>query len=74
MGLVTKHAGGVVKGFALIVGIAITGLMQWWLVGKALSQQDLFAFALVSLSIYIHSSFPIRKTNVDKMQKGSKEL
>lgn len=57
VGLVTKYAGGVVKGFALIagtdgdityipfnvayLGILITGLAQWIVEGKPLGGKDL---------------------------------
>ena len=41
VGLVTKYAGGVVKGFALIAGIIITGVAQWLVDGKPLGGKDL---------------------------------
>lgn len=41
VGQVTKYAGGVVKGFALIAGIAITGIAQWLVDGKPLGLKDL---------------------------------
>jgi UDP-sugar transporter A1/2/3 len=41
VGNVTKYAGGVVKGFALIAGIAITGIAQWLVEGKPLGMKDL---------------------------------
>ena len=61
VGLVTKYAGGVVKGFALIAGLIITGFAQWLFENKALQPKDWVACALVALSIYLHGSFPIRK-------------
>jgi hypothetical protein len=39
VGLVTKYAGGVVKGFALIAGIIITGFAQYLLEQKPLGQE-----------------------------------
>lgn len=96
VGLVTKYAGGVKKGFALIAGvvfdvmisvkimavfvcagIALTGLVSWILEGKPLFMKDWYewimlcmqvlsvsgcriAMALVSISIYLHSSYPYR--------------
>lgn len=41
MGQVTKLAGGVVKGFALIAGIVITGVTNWIIDGKPLGMKDL---------------------------------
>lgn len=58
VGQVTKYAGGVVKGFALIAGIIITGLAQWVVEGKPLRPRDAVAVALVSVSIYLHSKYP----------------
>jgi len=63
VGLVTKYAGGVVKGFALIAGIIITGFAQWFLEGKQLRANDWIAVILVSISIYLHTSYPY-KANV----------
>ena len=40
VGLVTKYAGGVVKGFALIAGLIITGFAQWIFENKALGPKD----------------------------------
>lgn len=58
VGLVTKYAGGVVKGFALIAGIIITGFAQWFIEGKQLEANTWIAVVLVSISIYLHTSFP----------------
>lgn len=58
VGLVTKYAGGVVKGFALIAGIIITGFAQWFLEGKQLQMNTWVAVFLVSLSIFLHTSYP----------------
>lgn len=61
IGLVTQHAGSIVKGFALIFGLLVTGLAQWVLDGEELGSKDWLALALVSLSIYIHSSYPLQE-------------
>lgn len=58
VGQVTKLAGGVVKGFALIAGIVLTGIANWIIDGKPLGLKDLVAVVLVSVSIFLHSSFP----------------
>jgi len=60
--MVTKYAGGVVKGFALIAGIVVTGVAQWALEGKALQTKDYIAVLLVSFAIYLHGSFPPSKS------------
>lgn len=69
VGLVTKYAGGVVKGFALIAGLIITGFAQWIIDNKALQPKDWVACVLVALSIYLHSSFPIPKAAVASKEK-----
>lgn len=61
VGLVTKYAGGVVKGFSLIAGILITGFAQYLIEDKPLGQKALYGVCLVSVSIYLHSSFPPKK-------------
>ena len=56
VGLVTKYAGGVVKGFALIAGIIITAFAQWLVDSKPVGFNHWIAVALVSLSIYLHNT------------------
>ena len=58
--MVTKYAGGVVKGFALIAGIIVTGCVQWVLTGQPLTAKDFSAIAMVSYAIYLHSSYPYK--------------
>lgn len=72
VGLVTKYAGGVRKGFALIAGIIITGFVQWALEGKELQTNSWVAVGLVSLSIYLHASYPPKSILPPKPDK--KEL
>jgi solute carrier family 35 (UDP-sugar transporter), member A1/2/3 len=57
VGLVTKYAGGVTKGFALIAGIIVTGVAEFVVDGTPLGPKHIFAAGLVSMSIWIHSSF-----------------
>jgi len=59
IGLVTQHAGSVTKGFALIFGLFFTGLAQWAVDGQGLQVSDWVALGLVSVSIYIHTSYPL---------------
>lgn len=61
VGLVVKYAGGIAKGFALIVGIIITGIISYLVENKPLSPNTGLAVVLVIISIYLHSSFPPTK-------------
>eukprot|EP01032_Pedospumella_encystans_P016310 gene16310-18612_t len=66
VGLVTKYAGGVVKGFALIAGINVTGLAQFLLDGKPLGAKDFAGVVLVSVAIFLHSKYPYVEKAVQK--------
>ena len=57
VGLVTKYAGGVTKGFALIAGILVTAVADFFVYGTPLGPQHMVSTVLVSLSIYLHNSF-----------------
>ena len=72
VGLVTKYAGGVRKGFALIAGMVLTGFVQWSIEGKELQINSWIAVGLVSLSIYLHSAYPTKPVLPPKSDK--KEL
>eukprot|EP00607_Mallomonas_marina_P005586 CAMPEP_0182429972 /NCGR_PEP_ID=MMETSP1167-20130531/35581_1 /TAXON_ID=2988 /ORGANISM="Mallomonas Sp, Strain CCMP3275" /LENGTH=234 /DNA_ID=CAMNT_0024614449 /DNA_START=360 /DNA_END=1064 /DNA_ORIENTATION=+ len=61
---VTKYAGGVRKGFALIAGILVTAFAQWAVEGKPLRLQHWVALGLVCMSIYLHSQYPPSNKNV----------
>lgn len=54
VGLVTKYAGSVRKGFALILGILVSGLLQAGSHGISASQ--IVGGLLVAISLYMHSS------------------
>lgn len=56
--LVHKHAGATRKGFALILGLIMTGVTQSAIEGESLSADELMAMALVILSSYLHLSYP----------------
>lgn len=77
IGFVTKYAGGVRKGFALIAGILVTAFAQWVVEGKPLRSQDWMALGLVCFAIFLHSKFPVAKGKVtsssikdDKLKKS----
>ena len=61
VGLVTKYAGGVTKGFALIAGILVTALSEYFVYGSRLGPEHLIATVLVSISIYLHSNFKYKE-------------
>jgi len=56
--LVHKHAGATRKGFALIMGLIMTGVTQSWIEGERMSGNELTAMVLVILSSYLHLTFP----------------
>ena len=56
--LVHKHAGATRKGFALILGLVLTGVTQTWIEGDRLSGDKLTAMVLVILSSYLHMTYP----------------
>lgn len=56
--LVHKHAGATRKGFALILGLILTGVTQSVIEGETLSANELTAMVFVILSSYLHLSYP----------------
>mmetsp|Transcript_16259 Transcript_16259/g.35382 ORF Transcript_16259/g.35382 Transcript_16259/m.35382 type:complete len:419 (+) Transcript_16259:174-1430(+) len=56
--MVHKHAGATRKGFALILGLIMTGVTQSWIEGESLSADEWTAMVLVILSSYLHLSYP----------------
>ncbi|EJK74950.1 hypothetical protein THAOC_03340, partial [Thalassiosira oceanica] len=56
--LVHKHAGATRKGFALILGLIMTGICQSVVEGEKLSTDELSAMVLVIMSSYLHITFP----------------
>ncbi|CAN0132577.1 unnamed protein product [Scytosiphon promiscuus] len=60
VGQVTKHAGSVKKGFALIGGIVLTAIVQNTLERSALTWIHWTAAVLVAGGTYLHSSQPMR--------------
>ena len=58
VGLVTKHAGAVRKGFALIFGILISGLWEVQTVG--ITKEQIVGGALAALSLWMHTAYPYK--------------
>jgi len=74
VGLVTKYAGSVRKGFALIFGIFLSGLLQQFVANhsntdndnandnKGLSPEQILGGCLAGISLYLHATFPPQRT------------
>mmetsp|Transcript_17917 Transcript_17917/g.36109 ORF Transcript_17917/g.36109 Transcript_17917/m.36109 type:complete len:243 (+) Transcript_17917:241-969(+) len=58
VGLVTKHAGAVRKGFALIFGILISGLWEVQTVG--ITKEQIVGGVLAAISLWMHTSYPYK--------------
>lgn len=59
VGLVTKYAGSVQKGFALIFGIFLSGLFQAFLQPEVgVSKEQAIGGLLAAVSLWIHSTHP----------------
>lgn len=66
VGLVTKYAGAVQKGFALIFGLLLSGIIQAMTnrdkndESPRVSMEQILGGVLAALSLWMHSSFPVR--------------
>jgi solute carrier family 35 (UDP-sugar transporter), member A1/2/3 len=59
VGLVTKHAGVVRKGFALTFGILLSGIVQSVLQpDMPITYEHILGGAIAALSLYLHAAFP----------------
>lgn len=60
VGLVTKHAGAVKKGFSLIFGLLLSGMLQSFFSSDegGLSPEQIAGALLASVSLWMHSAFP----------------
>lgn len=54
VGLVTKRLGGISKGFAVVAGLAITGVLQSVLERQVLNLELYVALLLVVASTWLH--------------------
>ena len=59
VGLVTKHAGSVRKGFALIFGMLLSGMVTAR--GGGLGVEQIVGLILASTSLFLHTRYPYRK-------------
>ncbi|CAM9692696.1 unnamed protein product [Heterosigma akashiwo] len=71
VGQVTKHAGSVEKGFALVAGILVTALLQTVLYAAPLTMDHGTAFALVVGSTWLHTSYPHTAGGGEEQQGGT---
>lgn len=75
VGLVTKFAGSVRKGFALIFGILLSGLVQEFVTnqedgGGSVQPKQILGGILAAVSLYIHATNPPQKAaTVDEAKK-----
>mmetsp|Transcript_930 Transcript_930/g.2650 ORF Transcript_930/g.2650 Transcript_930/m.2650 type:complete len:339 (-) Transcript_930:526-1542(-) len=58
VGLVTKYAGSVRKGFALIFGMLLSGLVQAFLQDVGVSKEQIVGGVLAATSLWIHATNP----------------
>ncbi|GAX11316.1 hypothetical protein FisN_15Lh246 [Fistulifera solaris] len=65
VGLVTKHAGAVYKGFALITGMFLSGVLQ----SSSVSLQQAVGGTLAAISIFLHATNPPRSAIVKESKK-----
>jgi UDP-sugar transporter A1/2/3 len=56
VGLVTKHAGAVRKGFALIFGLLLSGILQSK--GEGVTFEQVVGGILAAISLWMHCRFP----------------
>jgi len=58
VGLVTKHSGAVKKGFGLIFGLLLSGILQSsFLSDEGITSEQICGGILASISVWMHSSF-----------------
>ena len=62
VGLVTKYAGSVKKGFALIFGILISGIIQAMTGGNGVQIEQIIGGLIAALSLLIHNAYPYKKS------------
>ena len=71
VGQITKRLGGVAKGFAIVGGLVLTGILQSLVTGEGLEAKHAVALLLVVSCTYAHASFPpaSAKTRRKKIQR-----
>ena len=75
VGLVTKYAGSVQKGFALIFGILLSGLIQAFLQPDvAITKEQILGGVLAAISLYVHTRNPPKGNPTISPRKGDSEV
>jgi len=70
VGMVIKYAGSVRKGFALIFGILLSGVIQsYTLDTKSLSTEDMAGGVLAALSLWMHATYPYNTNGVKRKEE-----
>ena len=73
VGLVTKHAGSVQKGFALIFGLLLSGIFQAG--GTGIRTEQVVGGALAAMSLWMHTVYPhkaVHTPTVDTKKDSAK--
>ncbi|GKY90388.1 hypothetical protein MPSEU_000012800 [Mayamaea pseudoterrestris] len=73
VGLVTKYAGSVRKGFALIFGLLFSGVYQAVSSSEGISNEHVVGGLLAALSLYLHAAFPPTRSATQGMSKAKTE-
>jgi UDP-sugar transporter A1/2/3 len=66
VGLVTQYHGAVVKGFTMIFGMAISGILQqltFGQMGGGVTKEQFVGGCVGAFSLWMHASFPAEKTS-----------
>jgi UDP-sugar transporter A1/2/3 len=58
VGLVTKYSGSVRKGFALILGMFLSGMVQAMITDEGVSMEQMVGGTLAGISLWIHATNP----------------
>jgi UDP-sugar transporter A1/2/3 len=58
VGQVTKHLGGIAKGFAIVGGLVLTGIAQGLQQEGGLEARHVLGLVLVVACTWIHTTFP----------------
>jgi len=69
VGQVVKYAGGVQKGFSIILALIITTFLQWLVLGDPIGPAMLIALPLGVAGVYIHTMYPPKPPKPDDKTK-----
>ena len=72
VGQVTKHLGGIAKGFAIVGGLVLTGIAQGLQQDSGLEMRHLVGLVMVVTCTWIHTAYPPPAHHVSKKKKSKK--